>query len=471
VLLKLKIKYELIRPMTNLAIIPARSGSQRTIHKNIKLVAGHPLIYYSIQCAKQVNQIDKIVVATDSEYYAEIAQSYGVDIIMRPAEISGSHARIEETMIYVLDQLSKAGENFENVILIQATCPLGKPQYIEEGLNLIGSQDCKSVVSFQDFRGFFLDDDNLLERPRIQDLKTRELEAGAFWITNVQAFRDQKNRICPPFKKVLVDDLSALDIDHPHELKLIEGVLNHDMALQENRYYRKREYAGNFEESYYGPKKDPDGKLRDITQEKSEKIDFFKEEITFINELGADGKKRRILDLGCGVGFVSSALVGQWETYGLEVSSMAAEQAKKFISHIHVGYLEADTYENEFFDVIQCHHVIEHVKNPEEFISYLHGCLKTHGHLVLSTPNFGCGAARYFGDNFRLLHDETHIALFDDFSLKGFLENYGFIVDSIKYPYFDTPYFNKENLLRMLDPTKMSPAFYGNIMSFYCRKK
>jgi len=97
--------------------------------------------------------------------------------------------------------------------------------------------------------------------------------------------------------------------------------------------------------------------------------------------------------------------------------------------------------------------------------------MKTHGHLVLGLPNFDSGAARRYGDKYRLLHDKSHVSLFSDFSLRSLLEDYGFIVNGIEYPYFETKYFTKENMLRLFDTSKTSPPFYGNIMTVYAQKK
>lgn len=243
------------------------------------------------------------------------------------------------------------------------------------------------------------------------------------------------------------------------------------MKKKENKYFRRRTYKGNFED-YYRPRPDPDGVFRDVLKEEEKKIDRLKKEIEFINNLHKDGIKRNFLDLGCGPGFVSSAINDEnWNKYGLEVSKKAVEIAKKFIPNMHLGPLKSNTYPEEFFDLILCWHVIEHVKNPIKFIENIHKILKTHGHLVVSTPNFDSGAARRFKDKYRMLYDPTHISLFSDFSLKQMLEDFGFIVDYIDYPFFETEYFTKENLLRLFATSKISPPFYGNIMTFYCRKK
>ena len=72
---------------TCVALIPARSGSKRVPDKNIKLLAGHPLIAYSISAALQSGVFAAVIVSTDSERYAEVARTYGAEVpFMRPAE-------------------------------------------------------------------------------------------------------------------------------------------------------------------------------------------------------------------------------------------------------------------------------------------------------------------------------------------------------------------------------------------------
>jgi len=454
----------------NLAILPVRSGSSRVKHKNIKLIAGHPLMYYQIECAKQVKSIDRIIVATDSEYYAQQAKSLSVEVVMRPPEISDGDSKSEETMLYVLDELEKQGSSFDNVILLQATCPLSRPEDIEEGIAIFKNSNFKSLLTYYEDKRFFLDDPDIIDRPMTQNKEPKKVEAGCFWITNVEAFKEQKNRICLPCKHMKVSKMAALDVDTIEDLRVAELFLEREMRLKEDKYFKKREYKGNFDD-YYRPQVDPDGNTRNVLEEKERKIDFCKEEIKFINNLYKDESKRNLLDLGCGAGFVSSVINDNWNKYGLEISEEAAEVAKEYISKVHLGILEPETYPEEFFDLVFCHHVIEHVKEPVDFIKNIHKILKTHGHLIISTPNFDSGVAQRFGKNYRLLNDETHVSLFNDWGLRQCLEDYGFFIDKIDFPYFETEYFNQENLLRLFDISKVSPPFYGNIMSIYARKK
>ena len=96
--------------------------------------------------------------------------------------------------------------------------------------------------------------------------------------------------------------------------------------------------------------------------------------------------------------------------------------------------------------------------------------LKDGGTMIIATPNFDSGCARLFGNNYRLLHDSTHISLFSDDSMQRMLRDHSLLVDYVDYPYFNTRYFNKENLDKLFKTNEISPAFYGNFMTFYCRK-
>lgn len=456
--------------MKNLAIIPIRSGSQRIKNKNIKLLAGHPLFYYQVENAKKVKQIDKIVVASDDVYYLDIAIGMGVETLKRPSNISNSFSRVEETLLYVIKELESKGFKHDNLILMQATSPLTQHRYIDEAIELMETKKYKSIIPYYEDKRFFIDEEELVNRPRTQDKKPRRVEAGNFWVTNIDSLKETQNVVCSPRGYIKVPSNMALDIDLDDDMMIAEMFLKRKVAKDEKQYFQRREYVGDYD-NYYKTNADPDGVNRDLKNEQRKKIDDCKTEIAFINNLYKNNFDRNFLDLGCGLGYASSAIDNRWNKYGLETSSDAIEIAKKYIPHIHKGDLKEDTYPEEFFDAVLCYHVIEHVKNPIPFIKNIHKILKTHGHLIVGTPNFGSDVAKRFGKKFRLLHDSTHISLFTNESIQRFLEDFGFQINKIEYPFFETPYFTKDNLIRLFDTSKVSPPSYGNIMTLFCQKK
>jgi 2-polyprenyl-3-methyl-5-hydroxy-6-metoxy-1,4-benzoquinol methylase len=219
-----------------------------------------------------------------------------------------------------------------------------------------------------------------------------------------------------------------------------------------------------FEENYHGTIKDPDGKIRNLITEKKYKISQLKFIIKFLKNY----KPGKILDVGCGHGWLLSVLNKKWKKFGIDISELASKNASIY-GKIYTGNLK--NYKEKDFDVITALHLIEHLNKPEEFIIKINKILKKKGILILETPDFDSAAARRYGNKFRLLHDKTHVSLFSQDSLIRFVRNYGFDVFDINYPYFETPYFTKKNLLRILDNKTTSPPFYGSVITLFLKKK
>ena len=132
--------------MKNIAIIPVRSGSQRIKDKNIKLVVNHPLMYYQIKCALNVPEIDKVVVATDNELYSDYAKTFGAEVIIRPPEISHANSKSEDVLRYVITAMIDKGQFFDNIVFLQVTSPLNKPEYVSDALKLIEKEKAKGEM-------------------------------------------------------------------------------------------------------------------------------------------------------------------------------------------------------------------------------------------------------------------------------------------------------------------------------------
>lgn len=127
-------------------------------------------------------------------------------------------------------------------------------------------------------------------------------------------------------------------------------------------------------------------------------------------------------------------------------------------------------FQESSFDIVLMNHVIEHLPNPQEAITKVRALLKSGGILIIGTPNFDSGAARRYGNKFRLLNDPTHISLFSEDSLRRFVRDNGFTIENVEYPFFDTPWFSKENLLKLMQLNVVSPPFYGSFMTIFARK-
>jgi CMP-N,N'-diacetyllegionaminic acid synthase len=122
-------------PQTNtsiVALIPARSGSKRVPDKNIKPLAGHPVIAYTISAALQSGIFSDVIVSTDSPQYAEIARYYGAEVpFLRPADIAGDQSPDIEWVEYTLNRLRQEGRTYDCFSLLRPTSPFRLPQTIQ----------------------------------------------------------------------------------------------------------------------------------------------------------------------------------------------------------------------------------------------------------------------------------------------------------------------------------------------------
>jgi CMP-N,N'-diacetyllegionaminic acid synthase len=109
------------------ALIPARAGSQRVKDKNVRLLAGHPLLAYSICAARQSNVFDAVVLCTDSPRYAEIGRHYGAEVpFLRPADISTATSPDIEWVELALAELAALGRRFDAFSILRPTSPFRK---------------------------------------------------------------------------------------------------------------------------------------------------------------------------------------------------------------------------------------------------------------------------------------------------------------------------------------------------------
>jgi len=119
------------KPNTIVALIPARSGSKRVPDKNIRPLAGHPLIAYSIAAALQSKIFKAVIVSTDSDHYADIARHYGADVpFLRLTEIAGDTSPDIEWVAHTLSQLRKNGQDYECFSILRPTSPFRLPETI-----------------------------------------------------------------------------------------------------------------------------------------------------------------------------------------------------------------------------------------------------------------------------------------------------------------------------------------------------
>jgi len=126
------------------ALIGARSGSERVKDKNVRRLAGHPLLAYAIETARRAELFDRIVVSTDSERIAQVARWYGADVpFLRPSEYATSTSPDIEWIAWTLPRLD---ERYDLFAIVRATNPFRGPDAIRRGLDqLLATPEADSI--------------------------------------------------------------------------------------------------------------------------------------------------------------------------------------------------------------------------------------------------------------------------------------------------------------------------------------
>jgi CMP-N,N'-diacetyllegionaminic acid synthase len=126
------------------ALIGARAGSERVPGKNVRRLAGHPLLAYAIETARQAEVFDRVVVSTDSERIAQVARWYGADVpFLRPEEYATATSPDVEWIAWTLPRLE---EHYDLFAIVRATNPFRGPDVIRRGLaQLLATPEADSI--------------------------------------------------------------------------------------------------------------------------------------------------------------------------------------------------------------------------------------------------------------------------------------------------------------------------------------
>ena len=225
--------------MSVVAVIPARGGSKRIPHKNIKPFCGKPMIAYSIEAAKNAGIFDRIIVSTDSEKIASTAKEFGAEIpFMRPGNLADDQTGTDEVILHALKQLMEDGEKIDYICCIYATAPFVKAEYIIKGYNLLrdnNATSCFSVTTypFPIFRSLKIKDNGRLEmfwpeyrETRSQDLPEAYHDAGQFYWADAKKYLKEKQFYSKDAVPVILPRYLVQDIDTPEDWETAEKMFS-----------------------------------------------------------------------------------------------------------------------------------------------------------------------------------------------------------------------------------------------------
>ena len=220
--------------MSNLCIIPARGGSKRIPKKNIKSFLGKPIIAYSIEAAIQSKLFTEIMVSTDCQETAEIAQEYGAKVpFLRSKENSNDFATTYDVIKEVIDEYKKNEVNFKNICCIYACAPFVTANKLKQAYQELSNRKVDTIFpvieySFPIQRAIKINNGKIklfntkYLNTRSQDLEKSYHDAGQFYWMKSEKILKKGRIVTDNCSSIIITELEGQDIDTETDWKLAE---------------------------------------------------------------------------------------------------------------------------------------------------------------------------------------------------------------------------------------------------------
>ncbi len=224
--------------MKTLYVIPARGGSKGIPHKNIKPLAGKPLIGYSIDVARQLAADDDICLTTDDPEIAATAESMGLNVpFLRPASLATDTCGTYEVLIHALDFYRDRGIDYDTLVLLQPTSPMRTADDVRAAMALY-SPDIDMVVTVKEaasnpyYNCYETDNDGFLHISKGDGGYTRRQDApkvweynGAVYVINVESLRRMPLSAFTRRRMSVMPAERSVDLDTPVDWLIAEKLI------------------------------------------------------------------------------------------------------------------------------------------------------------------------------------------------------------------------------------------------------
>lgn len=228
------------------AIIPARGGSKSIPYKNIKKLAGKPLIAYTIEEAIKSKTLDRVIVSTDDDRIAKVSRKYGAEVpFKRPAKLAKDTSHTPPVIKHAIKYLeNKEKYKVDLVVTLQPTSPFRKAKDIDDAIEKIIKTNADSVVSIceADYPPYWMKkikgdkvysfvkskiDYHLLERQQLP--KTYKLN-GAVYVTKRDLIMKKNKIIDGDVRAIIMDPIRSIDVDSITDFLLAEVIMKEGLC-------------------------------------------------------------------------------------------------------------------------------------------------------------------------------------------------------------------------------------------------
>jgi len=226
-----------------LAVIPARGGSKRIPRKNIRSFGGKPMLFYSIQAALRSELFANVVVSTDDEEVACLAEMLGAEVpFLRDKKLADDFTPVSKVTADALRQLDPKGDQYFYVCQLMPNCPLRTADDVKESFSQIVASNAIAQISVSRFgwqtpwwamkmcEGFFLEP--LFQKDawrRSQDLESLFCPTGAVWWAQSASLIKHENFYMPGVTGWEIPWQRAMDIDTEEDWKMAEFLLEYSL--------------------------------------------------------------------------------------------------------------------------------------------------------------------------------------------------------------------------------------------------
>jgi CMP-N,N'-diacetyllegionaminic acid synthase len=221
-------------------LITARSGSKSIVDKNIRLLAGYPLISYRIKSALKTKILNDVWVSTDSYIYAKISEEFGAVIpFIRPRKLASDNSSSTDVVLHAMNHAKTLGLKYDFVGLLEPTSPFIVSRQLDKAIKALeGDSKASAIVATRESRpnrlfiqkeSPFLDElsNNISSLNKLgrQSFDKEITPSGGFYISKWNDFLENKSFYSPNTLSFLVDDISGLEIDELIDWKFAEFVV------------------------------------------------------------------------------------------------------------------------------------------------------------------------------------------------------------------------------------------------------
>jgi CMP-N-acetylneuraminic acid synthetase len=135
-------------PLLVLGLVPARGGSKGVPGKNVRPLAGHTLLEYTVRAARESSVLDRVILSTDSLEIADAGRRAGLEVpFMRPAALAADDTPMVPVIEHALGEIARHGWSPDIVVLLQPTSPLRRPEHIRDAVAMLRETEADSVVT------------------------------------------------------------------------------------------------------------------------------------------------------------------------------------------------------------------------------------------------------------------------------------------------------------------------------------